>query len=192
MRSGLILVMVVAAILVASFASLQPAVQLGDAKTGGDLRYLLVHRAEKNYYELSRTAQFLEAHRCSNERVSQYKPSPQRYGFDIRTELGIRYGVYQAWKVRVVGTSDSQKMPTSTKDGVYVLIYPRNPDWKFCVNKYSVVPAEAGARNLTYTDFADGREYTLQLSSQWPRPWQIHEIKILSSNAFAEICQASL
>jgi hypothetical protein len=82
-------------------------------------------------------------------------------------------------------------MPTSTQDGVYVLIYPRYPDWKFCAKKYSVVSSKDGARNITYTDFADGREYTIQLSSKWPRPWQVHEIEILSSNAFLEIWQAS-
>ncbi len=192
MRSRLILVVVLAAILVVYFASLQAAVQAGDAKTAGDLQYLLVRRAgKKNYYELSRTARMLEPQLFSDERVSRYKPSPLNYGFDIQTELSIRYGVYQAWKVRVVGTSDSEKAPSSTRDGVYALIYARNPDWKFCAKKYSVVSAKDGGRNITYTDFADGREYTMELSSKWPRPWQIYEIEILSSNAFWEIWQAS-
>jgi hypothetical protein len=74
-------------------------------------------------------------------------------GFDISTDSTIRYGVYQAWRVRVVGTSDSVKAPVSAKESAYVLIYPRNPDWSFCAKKYSVVSLKGGARRIVYTDF---------------------------------------
>jgi hypothetical protein len=106
------------------------------------LWYLLVRRAdppEKNYYELTRTARIVDHPFSSEEEVRQYKPSPRRSCIDIITDLSVRYGVYQAWKVRVIGTSDSQKTPTSAKDGAYVLSYSRNPDWKFAAKKYKVV-----------------------------------------------------
>jgi hypothetical protein len=191
-----LVVLIVAAMLLDSSASMVSIAEPNDAKRLGDLRYLLVRRAsaggpEKNYYELSRTARFLEPQLYSHEIVSRYEPSARNYGFDVETELSIRYGVYQAWKVRVLGTSDSQKAPTSTRDALYVLIYPRNPDWKFCARKYGVVSANTGGKNITYTDFQDGREYTMEVSAKWPRPWQIYEIEILNSNAFVEIWQAS-
>lgn len=191
-----LVVLIVAAMLLDSFASVVSIAEPNDAKRVGDLRYLLVRRAseagpEKNYYELSRTAGLLEPQLYSDEIVSRHEPSPRNYGFDVETELGVRYGVYQAWKVRVVGTSDSQKAPTSTRDAVYVLLYPRNPDWKFCARKYSVLSANTGEKNITYTDFQDGREYTMEVSAKWPRPWQIYEIEILNSNALVQIWQAS-
>src|SRR5215467_3190224 len=156
--------------------------------------YLLVRRAErpeKNYYELTRKARFAEPSLFSEETVRQYKPSPSSPGFDMITDHTVRYGVYQAWKVRVIGTSDSQKAPTSVKDSAYVLIYSRNPDWKFAAKKYKVVRTTNGGQNVTYTDFQDGREYTMELSSHWPRPWTIYEVEILSSNAFVEIWQTT-
>jgi hypothetical protein len=104
-----------------------------------DVRYLLVRRAgrpERNYYELTRTARFLEPQLYNDELISRFKPSRRNYGFDVETETTVRYGVYQAWKVRVIGTSDSQVARASTKVSAYVLIYPRNPDWVFCARKY--------------------------------------------------------
>jgi hypothetical protein len=95
--------------------------------------------------------------------------------------------VYQAWKVRVIRTSDSEKAPTSTKDGSYVIIYPRNYDWKFAAKNYKSVRTATGGQNLTYTDFQDGHEYTVELSPDWPRAWIIYEIEVLSTNAFVEI-----
>lgn len=156
--------------------------------------YLLVRRAdrpEKNYYELTRTARFAEPPFSSEEMVRQYKPSPRNYGADISTDSTVRYGVYQAWKVRIIGTSDSQKTPTSVKDSAFILSYSRNPDWKFAAKKYKVVRTRNGGQNVTYTDFQDGREYTMELSQDWPRPWTIYEVEIVSSNAFVEIWQAT-
>jgi hypothetical protein len=91
----------------------------------------------------------------------------------------------------VVGTSDSQASPTSTKDSAYVLVYPRQSDWKFCARKYRVESSSNGARKITYTDFQDGREYAVDLSPKWSRPWQIYEVDILNSNALPEIFKAS-
>src|SRR5215470_16864844 len=108
--------------------------QANSQGTDAGFWYLLVHRVErpeKNYYELTRKALFAERELYSEELVRQYKPSPRHSGADIITDSTIRYGVYQAWKVRVIGTSDSQRTPISVKDSAYVLIYSRNPDWKF-------------------------------------------------------------
>ncbi len=189
------LVLLLAPMAIGPFGSLCSMAQSASTCSGNDFRYLLVRRAgspEKNYYDLSRTAYFLEPQLFKNgELFRRYKPTPLAPGFDIVTEHSVRYGVYQALKIRVITSSDSEKAPSSTRDGVYALIYARNPDWKFCAKKYSVASAKDGGRNITYTDFADGREYTMELSSKWPRPWQIYEIEILSSNAFWEIWQAS-
>jgi hypothetical protein len=152
--------------------------------------YLLARRAgrpEKNFYELTRKARFLEQGLLSEEMVRKYKPSPAHAGFDIETDGTVRYGVYQAWKVRVIRTSDSEKAPTSTKDGIYVLVYPRNPDWKFAAKGYKSVRTANVGRTLTYTDFQDGHECTVKLSPDWPRPWTIYEVEVLSSNAWVEI-----
>jgi hypothetical protein len=157
------------------------------------LWYLLVRRAdppEKNYYELTRTARIVDHPFSSEEEVRQYKPSPRRCCIDIITDLTVRYSVYQAWKVRVIGTSDSQKTPTSAKDGAYVLSYSRNPDWKFAAKKYKVVRTMNGGQSVTYTDFQDGREYNMKLTADWPRPWTIYEVQVLNSNAFVEIWKA--
>jgi len=95
----------------------------------------------------------------------------------------------------MIGTSDSQGTPTSTKNSVYVLVYARHPDWKFCARKYRIESSKSskssndGARKIIYTDFQDGREYTFELSPKWPRPWQIYEVEIQSSKAFPEIWQ---
>jgi hypothetical protein len=106
--------------------------------------YLLVRCDEKktNYYDLSRFAYFIETQHLSDEFFKKYHPPSSKclgIGFDIATEHTVRYGVYRVWKVRVVGTTDSVKMPASTKDSVYVLSYARNPDWIFCAKRYSVV-----------------------------------------------------
>ena len=160
-----------------------------------DQRYLLVRRARgtatssENWYDLTRSA-FCVACGHSSEELRQYKPSPKNYGFDVVSERTVRYGVYQAWRVRIVSTSDSQKAPVSTRDATYVLLYPRNPDWIFGATKYSVMSTQGGAKKITYTDFQDGHEYTIDLSPEWPRPWQIYEVEILASNVFAEIVQA--
>lgn len=163
------------------------------AELNGDLRYMLVRHQEKNYYELSR-AVFILGH-PSLEEMRKYEPSAKHYGFDVitdRSNVPYRYGVYQAWKVRLVATSDTQKAPASTKDSVYVLMYLRNPDWIFCATKYSVVETGNGARKLIYSDFQNGHEYSMELSAEWPRPWQIYELEILNSNAFVEILEAEL
>jgi len=168
--------------------------QVDGKGAAGDVWYLLVRRAgrpERNYYELTRTARFLEPQLYNDDEISRFKPSPRNSGFDMETELTVRYGVYQAWKVRVVGDSDSPRAPTSTKVSMYVLIYPRNPDWRFCAKKYRFEALDNGARRIIYTDFQDGREYTFGLSPEWPRPWQIYEVEILNSNALPEIWRAS-
>lgn len=155
--------------------------------------YLLVRRAdrpEKNFYELTQTARFVGPPFSSEADVLQYKPSPRNLGADIMTDSTVRYGVYQAWRVRIIGTSDSQKTPTSVKDSAYALSYSRNPDWKFAAKKYKVVRTRNGGQNVTYTDFKDRREYTMELSPDWPRPWTIYEFEVHSSNAFVEIWQS--
>ncbi len=165
-----------------------------NAKGTRDVRYLLVRRAgrpERNYYELTRIARFLEPQLYNDDLISRFKPSPRNYGFDVETERTVRYGVYQAWKVRVIGTSDSQVARASTKVSAYVLIYPRNPDWVFCARKYRIEFLNNGARRLTYADFQDGREDTFELSPRWPRPLQVYEVEIVTSNAIPEIWQVS-
>ena len=152
--------------------------------------YLLVRRAdrpEKNYYELTRNARFMELPFSSEEMMRKYNPSPHSYGADIMTDSTVRYGVYQAWKVRIIATSDTQKTPISVRDGVYVLSYSRNPDWKFAVKKFNLVRTPKGGQDLSYTDLQDGREYSLKLTPDWPRPWTVYEVEVLSSNAFVEI-----
>jgi hypothetical protein len=192
MRSGLKLAFVFVATLLTVSALEWSMLAADNAKSSTDVWYLLVRRAEgKNYYELSRTAQLLEPQLFNDELFSRYQPSSRQMGFDISTDSTVRYGVYQAWKVRVVGTSDSVKTPASSKDSAYVLIYPRNADWKFCAKKYNVAPLRGGARRIVYTDFQDGKENVIDVSADRPRPWQIYEIEILKANAFVEIWEAS-
>lgn len=50
---------------------------------------------------------------------------------------------------------------------------------------------KGGARRIVYTDFQDGKENVIDLSADWPRPWQIYEIEILKANAFVEIWEAT-
>ena len=168
------------------------------------LRYLVVWRGgrpEKNYYELTMRAEFMERRLYDEELLRRYVEFVRHEemlghhnfgpGPDIITDHTARYGVYKTWKVRIIGTSDSQKAPTSAKDGTFVLTYSRNPDWNFAAKKYKVVRRANGGQSVTYTDFQDGREYTMELSPDWPRSWMIYEVEILSSNAFIEIWQTS-
>jgi len=160
--------------LIGALASVSSIAQTVNAKSGKDLHYLLVRRAGeagvlKNYYELTRAAHFLEPQHFSAEMISHYKPSPPYTGFDIETDHSICYGVYQAWKIRVITTSDSENAPSSAKDGVYVLMYTGQPDWIFCARKYHIVLAKDGGRSITYTDFQDGLEYTIELTKNWRR-----------------------
>ena len=176
------------------FTMLCVLVQAIPQATEAGVWYLLVRRAdrpEKNYYELTRSARFMEPRFFSEEMLRQYKPSPLNHGADIITDGSVLYGVYQAWKVRIIATSDSQKTPTSARDGAYFLSYSRNPDWKFAAKKYKVVRTTSGGHRIAYTDFQDWREYTIELSPEWPRPWTIYEVEILSSNAFVEIWRAT-
>lgn len=166
----------------------------GEAGEKSDLRYLLVRRAgrpEKNYYDLSRTAQFFEPQLFDDTFIRRYQPSPKWMGIDVETESTIRYGNYQVWKVRVLASYDTENAANSAKASVYLLDYPRQPDWKFCARKYDLTDLGGGARNLTYTDFQDGKEYLMKLTPSWPRPWRVFELEILNNNAFPEIWQAS-
>ena len=142
----------------------QPINAADDANA--EIRYLLVRRAgspEKNYYELSRTARLLEPQLFNDEFFKQYRGGkPKGIGLDIITDSTIRYGVYQAWKVSITRTTDSIKEPTSTKDSVYVLIYPRNPDWIFCAKRYNVLSSSTRDRTVIYTDFQNGSSHLLQ------------------------------
>ena len=159
-----------------------------------DDRYLLVRRAgtpEKNYYDLSRTAQLFEPQLFNDTFFSGYQPSPKRMGIDVITESTVRYGNYQVWKVRVLTSYDTDKAASSAKQSVFLLDYPRQPDWKFCAKKYALTAAGGGARKLTYTDFQDGKEYMMSLTPDWPRPWRVFELEILKNNAFPEIWQVS-
>lgn len=181
---------VVEAILAATFIM----ALVGNAVDKSDDRYLLVRRAgppEKNYYDLSRTAQFLEPQLFNDTFFSRYQPSPKEMGIDVITETSVRYGTYQIWKVRVLAGFDTDNAASSAKDSVYLLDYPRQPDWKFCARKYTLTALGGGARSLTYTDFQDGKEYVMNLTTSWPRPWRVFELEILNNNAFPEIWQAS-
>lgn len=180
---------VLAALLAASFTPGQSNVPTAEGNGAGRPWYLLVWRGGtpiKNYYKLLQSPEFLEPQRVNEETFRQYTPSPGNYGFDVSG-----YGIYQAWRVSLLGTSDTTKAPASTRDGVYVLSYPRNPEWVFCATRYNLMPAAEGSRKLTYTDFQDGRQYTIELSVKWPRPWQVQKIEIIRSNIFLEIWQAS-
>jgi len=168
--------------------------QVGKVVGKSDDRYLLVRRAgppEKNYYDLSRTAQFLEPQLFNDTSFSRYQPAPKGMGIDVITETAVRYGNYQIWKVRVLAGYVTDNAASSAKDSVYLLDYPRQPDWKFCARKYDLTALGGGARKLTYTDLQDGKEYVINLTPSWPRPWQVFELEILNNNAFPEIWQAS-
>lgn len=154
--------------------------------------YLLARwagRPQRNYYELTRYVHFVGP--ISEEGARNYKPSFSKIGVDIITDDTVRYDVYQAWKVRVLKTTGTKSTPVSAKDGVYVLIYGRNPDWKFAVKKYRVERRADGGQIVTYTDFQDGHEYVMDLSADWPRPWTVYEIEVQDANAFLEIWHAS-
>jgi hypothetical protein len=142
----------------------QPINAADDANA--EIRYLLVRRAgspEKNYYELSRTARLLEPQLFNDEFFKQYRGGkPKGIGLDIITDSTIRYGVYQAWKVRITRTADSIKEPTSTKESGYVLTYPRNPDWIFCAKRYNVLSSSTRDRTVIYTDFQNGSSHLLR------------------------------
>jgi hypothetical protein len=180
-------------LLMVSVVSAQSSSQSAD----DGLRFLLVRWAGetgklKNYYDLSKTCKFFEPQLFNDEFFRQYKPRARdRIGPDIITDETVRYGVYQVWRARVTATSDTQKTAASAKDGAYVLIYARNPDWRFAAKRYKVERTASGGQTVTYTDFQDGREYKMELSADWPRAWTVHEIEILSANAFEEIWQAS-
>jgi hypothetical protein len=180
-------------VLVANFAWAQSSSQSAD----DGLRFLLVRWAGemgklKNYYDLSKTGRFLEPQLFNDEFFRHYKPRDRdRIGLDIITDDSVRYGVYEVWKVHVMATSDTQKARASAKDGAYVLIYARNPDWRFAAKRYQVERTATGGQILTYTDFLDGRDYKMELSADWPRSWTVHEIEVLRANGFEEIWQAS-
>lgn len=94
MRATPTLSVVLCTLLVVPFGLAQAIPQRAEA----GFWYLLVRRAgrpEKNYYELTRKAQFV-GFISSEEEARQYKPSPRNYGADIETDNTVRYDVYQA------------------------------------------------------------------------------------------------
>ena len=189
MRSKLKFFVMLLPLLVASAASAQALPQAPDA----GFWYLLVRwdgPPQKNYYELTRAARFVGPAFLNEKSVRGYKPAPSRIGVDILTDDTVRYGIYQAWKIRVIKMMDSKNTPVSAKDSAYVLIYARNPDWKFAAKKYTVVRTAHGGQSVTYTDLQDGHEYTMELSPDWPRPWTVYEVEVLNENAFLEIWQS--
>jgi hypothetical protein len=86
--------------------------------------YLLVRsadRPEKNYYELTRSARFMEPRFFSEEMLRQYKPSPLNHGADhYGRQCPVRCvsGMESIW---IIVTSDSQKTPTPARDAAYFL-----------------------------------------------------------------------
>jgi hypothetical protein len=151
------------------------------AQDSADLRYLLVRRAgspEKNYYEFARRlVGILDAR-------SEFQGP-----FDVITEDPgtIRYGVYRIYRTRVLRETDSQKQPASLAEGAFVLLYRRDPDLKFCAKRYRFENEPSGARKITYTDFVDGREYSLRMTKDWPRPFSIYVVDVMTSDALHDL-----
>jgi hypothetical protein len=147
----------------------------GQTKKSNDVRYLVIRRAghpEKNYYELAKHVGLFDWDVVTNE------------------PAGIRYGVHSIWKVRVQRITDSQKDSVSANDAYYVLIYERDPDNRFCGLRYKVSTHGSGARRIEYTDCEDKKEYSFEMSREWPRPFVIYEVAILNRDVLRELWEA--
>src|SRR5882672_12726020 len=170
-------------ILALSLLSLIAPPGVTPAQSSDDLRYLLVRRAgspEKNYYEFARRL------------VGILDADLEFHGWlDVETEDpgSMRYGVYKIYQTRVVRETDSEKLPASTVDGAFVLIYRRDPDLKFCARRYRFERERSGERKITYTDFEDGREYSFSMTKNWPRPFVIYVVDVFPANLLHDVWQ---
>lgn len=156
---------------------------LGQSSDVDDVRYLVIRRAgspEKNYYELAKQVVMAYA-----------APSFLPGLMDVETKEpgGIRYRVHSIWKVRVLRVTDSQKESVSPKDGYYVLIYERDPDVRFCSMRYEVSSLTSGKRYIKYTDCADKKQYSLEMTKQRPRPFVIYEVEVTDREALRSVWQ---
>jgi hypothetical protein len=154
----------------------------GQAREVDDVRYLVIRRAggpEKNYYELAKQVVIVDA--------------PPRFVplMDVMTKEpdGIRYDVHSIWKVRVLRVTDSQKDSVSPKDGDYVLIYERDPDGRFCAIRYEVSSLPSGRRQIKYTDCEDKKQYSFEMTKQWPRPFVIYVLEVLDRDTLHDVWQ---
>jgi len=137
-----------------------------------DVRFLVIRRAgrpEKNYYELAKQVELLDG-----EVVT-------------KAPAGVRYGVHSIWKVRVKWVTNSRNDSASIRNAHYVLIYERDPDIRFCAVNYHVSDLPAGARRIDYTDCEDRRQYSFEMTRQWPRPFVIYEVEILDRNVLRDL-----
>jgi hypothetical protein len=136
----------------------------GQVGAPDDVRYLVIRRAgrpEKNYYELAKQVELFDRDVVTKE------PG------------GIRYGVHSIWKVLVQRVTDSRNDSASPRDAHYVLIYERDPDIRFCAQRYKVSNLHSGARRIDYTDCEDKKQYSFEMTPQWPRPFVIYEVEVL-------------
>lgn len=171
-------------LLLVLFWSMPPLVcpASGQVKDLDDVRYLVIRRAgtpEKNYYELAKDVIIVDA--------------PPKFipWMDVMTKEpeGMRYGVHSIWKVRVLRVTDSQKDSVSSKDADYVLIYERDPDNRFCAIRYEVSRLPSGGRRIEYTDCEDKKQYSFEMTKQWPRPFVIYDVEVLDRDALHDVWQ---
>jgi hypothetical protein len=147
-----------------------------------DVRYLVIRRAgapEKNYYELAKDVVIVDAPPKFIPWMDVWTKQPE----------GIRYGVHSIWKVRVLRVTDSMKDSVSSKDGDYVLIYERDPDVRFCAIGYEVSSLPSGGRQIKYTDCEDKKQYSFEMTKQWPRPFVIYDVEVLDRDALHDLWQ---
>lgn len=152
------------------------------AREVDDVRYLVIRRAgapEKNYYELAKDVVIVDAPPKFIPWMDVWTKQPE----------GIRYGVHGIWKVRVLRVTDSRKDSVSANNGVYVLIYERDPDVRFCAIGYEVGSLPSGGRQIKYTDCEDKKQYSFEMTKQWPRPFVIYDVEVLDRDALHDVWQ---
>jgi len=154
----------------------------GQARDLDDVRYLVIRRAgspEKNYYELAKQVVIAGAPPSFVPLLDVITKEPD----------GIRYDVHSIWKVRVLRITDSQKDSVSPKDADYVLIYERDPDVRFCSIRYEVSSLPSGGRQIKYTDCEDKKQYSFEMTKQWPRPFVIYDVEVMDRDALHDVWQ---
>ena len=100
----------------------------------------------------------------------------------VMTDVGMRYGITEIYRAKLLSRTTSQLQPSSPADGAYVLTI--DPLFTVCVRSYAM-KSYRGKPAVGYVDLRDGKSYDFVLRGT--RTFDVYAVEVAGGNALEDI-----
>ena len=101
----------------------------------------------------------------------------------IMTDAGMRYGVTEVYRAKLIERTNSRLQPSSPADAAYVLAI--DPLFTVCARSYTARKSSRGKPAVGYVDLRDGKSYEFVLRGT--TSFDVYKVEIAGDNVLKDL-----